>query len=173
MPKYVLCDDILSYCLNLNNTSGIWPKISLNKIVKSPITKRHGLFTKFQDIIEEWFLFNACVLREELGNSSTKVETSLHASSKVPFYNYKFAYVQEDGNKKRERSSTKDAAMLASKFSVPLLLANQLNLLRISQKTKTFSDQLDTAYATCLGYDGGHFISGVVAKAYISKLQKA
>ena len=99
------------------------------------------------------------------------METSSNASSKVPSYNYKFAYVKEDEDKKGEGSSSKDAFVLASKFGVPLLSANQLNLLRISQKTKTLRDQLAIAHATCLGYDGGCFISGVVAKAYISKLQ--
>ena len=81
--------------------------------------------------------------------------------------------VQEDEGKKGERSSSKDVAALASKFGVPLLSATQLNLLRISQKTKNLSDQLAIAYATCLGYDGGCFISGVAAKSYISKVQKA
>ena len=93
MLDYVLCDDLLLYLLALNNTNKIRPIISLNQIGQSPITKRHGLFTKFQDIIEEWFVFNSHVLREELGNSSTKVETSSNASSKVPSYNYKFAYI--------------------------------------------------------------------------------
>ena len=79
-------------------------------------------------------------MREELSISSTKVETSSNASSKVPSYNYKFSYVQEDKDKKGERSSSKDAVVLASKFGVPLISANQLNLLRISQKTKTLGD---------------------------------
>ena len=109
MLDYVLCDDLSPYLLTLNNTNDIRPIISLNQIGQSLITKRHGLFTKFQDIIEEWFLFSSHVLREDLGSNSTKVETSSNnASSKVPSsYNFKFAYVQEDEDKKEEISSKK------------------------------------------------------------------
>ena len=40
-------------------------------------------------------------------------------------------------------------------------------------KVKNLSGEHAIAYASRLGYDRGHFISGVVAEAYISKLQSA
>ena len=170
---YVLCNELLPYLLNLNNTDDIRSIISLNRLGKPPITEGHRLLVEFHDIMEEWCQFNNQVLREELNDNSVEVESSSCASSHLPMYNKKMKYVQASGEKKVLNSITKDPAMLASKFDVPLLSSNQLNLLKVSHKTKSLSDQLAIAYAVRLGYDRGHFISGVAAKSYISKLQKA
>ena len=171
---HLLCNDLLPYLLNLNNTDDIRSVISLNRLGQSPITEAHCLFPEFQDIMKEWCEFNTQVLREELNNSSNEVESSSYASSQLPSYNNKLDYVQTSrGENVVNSSNSKDLAMLASKFGVPLLSSSQMNLLKLSHKKKHLSDHLAIAYATRLGYDRGPFISGVAAKAYISKLQKA
>ena len=120
-PDYLLCNELLPYLLNLNNTDDIRSVISLNRLGQSPITEVHGLFTKFQDIMEEWSLFNAQVLKGELNNNSVEVESSSCASSQLPLYNNKLDYVQASRGKKVVDSLSKDPTMLASKFGVPLL----------------------------------------------------
>lgn len=170
---YILWNDLLPYLLNLNNVDDIRSIVSLNRLGKSPITKSHGLYTQFRDIIEEWCQFNTQYLREELNDSSIEVESSSCASSHLPIYGNKLDYVQARGRKQEVDSISKDPTKLASKFGVPLLSSNQINLLKWSYKTKNLSDQHAIAYASRLGYDRGDFISGVAAKAYISKLQKA
>lgn len=159
--------------MNLNNTDDIRTVISLNRLGQSPITEDHGLFPNFQDIIREWYQFNTQFLREELNDNSIGMESSSCASSYLSMYNNKLDYVQAREGKKVVNSIIKDPSTLASKFGVPLLSLHQLSLLRLSHKTRNLSDQLAIAYAIRLGYDRGHFISGVAAKAYISKLQKA
>ena len=47
---------------------------------------------------------------------------------------------------------------------------SQLNLLRVIANRKSLSGEHVIAYASHLGYDCGHFISGGVAKSYIQKL---
>ena len=63
--------------------------------------------------------------------------------------------------------------MVSNKFSVPQLSSTQLNLLRVVAKIENLSGDHVIAYVDRLWYDHGHFISGVVAKAYIKKLQNA
>ena len=56
---------------------------------------------------------------------------------------------------------------------MPQLSSSQLKLLRVVANTKSLTGEHAIAYAGHLGYDRGDFISGVAAKAYISKLQNA
>ena len=169
----LLCNDLLPYLLNLNNTYDLRTIISLNRLGQPPITKCHGLFIEFQDLIEEWLQFTSQFLRDELHDNSNEVESSSCASSHVPLYDKKMDYVQARGGQKVVDSISKQPATLASKFGVPLLSPNQLRVLKSTHKIKSLSDAHAIAYATRLGYDRGPFISGVAAKSYISKLQRA
>ena len=56
---------------------------------------------------------------------------------------------------------------------LPQLLYTQFNLLKVVTKTKNLDGDHAISYATCLGYDCGCYISGVVAKSYITKLKNA
>ena len=169
----VLCNELLPYLLNLNKTNDR-SIISLNRLGQSPITHGHNLFTKFQDVMKEWIEFTSQFLREELNDNSDEVENSSCASSHLlPVYVVKLKYVQSSGGKREVESINTDLAVLASKSGVPLLSKDQLSLLKMCHKTRCLSDQHAIVYATRLGYDRGHLISGVAAKAYISRLQKA
>lgn len=82
-------------------------------------------------------------------------------------------YISKKVEKQEVDPRVKDPSMVSNTFDVPQLYSSQLNLLRVVINTKNLSGEHAIAYAGCLGYDCGHFISRVGAKAYISKLQNA
>ena len=70
-------------------------------------------------------------------------------------------------------STPKDLSIVSKRFGVPQLSSTQINLLRVVTNTKNLSGEHAIACAGHLGYDRGCFISGISAKAYITKLQNA
>ena len=67
----------------------------------------------------------------------------------------------------------KHPSIVSKLFGIPRLSSSQLRILKVVSNTKNLSGEHAIAYANRLGYERGGFISGVAAKAYITKLQKA
>ena len=170
---HMLCDELLPYLFKLNQIDDIRAFTSLNRLGQDPITESHKLFVRFEDIISEWQSFTSQFLREELEEYSSTQETSSCASSHLPMQKEKLEYISKKVGKNEVCQKLKDPSMIAKTFGVPQLSSIQLNLLRVVVKVKNLSGEHAIAYASRLGYDRGRFISGVAAKAYISKLQNA
>ena len=169
----MLHDEILPYLLKLNQTNDIRSFILLNRLGQDPITKSHELFVRFADIIDEWQSFTSQFLCEELEDYSSTKEISSCASSQLSRQTKKLEHISKNVEKQEVYSKSKYSFTVAKTFGVPQLSPTQLKLLRVVANIKSLTGEHAIAYAGCLGYDRGRFISGVAAKAYISKLQNA
>ena len=147
----MLYNELLPYLLKLNQTDDIRSFTSLNRLGQDPITKSHGLFVRFKDIIEEWQLFTSQFLQEELEDYSSREETSSCASSQIPMQKQKLEYISKKVEKQEVASEVKDPSMVAKTFDVPQLSSSQINLLRVVVNTKNLSGEHAIAYAGRLG----------------------
>lgn len=116
-----LCNELLPYLIALNNTDDIRTIISFNRLGQPPITEQHGLFSQFDDIIEEWLQFTFQFLREELHDNSNEVESSSCASSHLPWKDRKMDYIQARGGQREGDSISKEPTIPKSKFGVQSL----------------------------------------------------
>ena len=169
-PDSMLLDELLPYLLKLNQIEDVRSFTSLNRIGQDPITKNHKLFVRFEDIIEEWQVFTSRFLQEELQDYSSGEDTSSYASSCAPMHKKKLEYITKKV-KTHVNSTPKDLSIVSKRFGVPQLSSTHINLLRVVTNTKNLSGEHAIACAGHLGYDRGCFISGISAKAYITKLQ--
>ena len=172
-PDCMLYNELLPYLLKLNQIDDVRSFTSLNRLGQDPITKNHELFVRFEDIIEEWKLFTKQFLQEELQDYSSGEDVSCCASSDAPKQKQKLESIAKKVEKQEAVPKLKDPSKVSKTFGLPQLSSHQLNLLRVVANTKNLSGEHAIAYADRLGYDRGRFISGVAAKAYITKLQNA